>query len=90
MSWAEARRQVEQPKWWLAGFHAAMVLTQIGVYTSAELSRQALREEIQLRAAAHDRDELLAFEALTLVCAEKPANPVVLPPESAPLRLRRP
>lgn len=64
MTWAEARRVVEQPRWALVWFHAMLALVQLGLFTQQSFERERMRDEIQIRAAASDRVLLEALRAL--------------------------
>lgn len=64
MTWAEARRAVETPRWALVWFHAMLALVQLGLFAQQAFERERMRDEIQIRAAASDRALLNALHAL--------------------------
>jgi hypothetical protein len=64
MTWAEARRAVERPRWLLVWFHVLLTLVQVGLFSQQALERERMRDEIQMRASASDRVLLEALRAL--------------------------
>lgn len=92
MTWAEARRAVERPRWHLVFFHAAVALVQVALFAQHALERERMKEEIQLRASAVDRELLGELRAIRAwqVRDEGPECPIILPAPARPLRLRQP